>query len=177
MKKTVLLFAIIFIVTSAFAFEKGTINPGGTASVKLTKDNSDSGTLTTISIHPQLGYLVVDNLSLDAMVIFESQSMSGDVISSLGLGVGGRYFFNRIYGGLDFEFTSSTIDIDFIDNNITAMYLQPKLGVLFPLGEKVFVDLNAAYKLGIGNYGGDSDDSNESSELSFNLGLQYFLKR
>jgi len=177
MKKALIIFATLLIITSAFAFEKGTMNLGGNASLSMTKADSDDETETTITIRPQFGYFVADNVCIDGIFIFESASYDGDAVSAFGIGVGGRYFFNKIYGGLDFQYQSMSMDIGPIDMSVTAMYMQPKIGVLLPMSSNVFVDLGMAYQLGFGDYGGDGSGANEASDLSFNVGLQYFFKR
>lgn len=177
MKKALILFVVLLVATSAFAFEKGTMNLGGTASLSMSKADSDDETTTAISLRPQFGYFVADNVCIDGIIIFESESYDDDSISAFGIGVGGRYFLNRIYGGLDFQYQSMTMDISPIDMNVTAMYIQPKLGVLLPLSSSVFADLGMRYQMGLGDYGGDGSGANESSTMAFSVGLQYFFRR
>lgn len=178
MKKALIIFTSLLIMTSAFAFEKGTIDLGGTASLSIVKSDSDEKTLTTIIMRPQLGYFVADNVCVDAIFIYESQSYDDQTISAIGIGLGGRYFYNNIYGGLDLQFrTTSVYEENSGDGSASANFLQPKMGVLVPLNPNVFLDFGASYQFGFGDYGGDAHGDNEASMFGINVGLHYLFKR
>ncbi|MDD2507361.1 MAG: hypothetical protein PHQ78_08650 [Candidatus Cloacimonetes bacterium] len=178
MKKAMIIFASLLIMTSAFAFEKGTMNLGGTASLSMAKSNSDDETLTTIIMRPQFGYFVADNVCVDGIFIYESQSYDDESTSAIGVGLGGRYFYNNFYGGMDLQFQSMSMEDDALgDFSVSANYLQPKIGVLVPLNPNVFLDFGASYQFGFGDYGGDRSGTNESTRFNFNVGLHYFFKR
>jgi hypothetical protein len=182
MKKALVLVATLIIITSAFAFDKGTMNLGGTASLSISKVDSDDDSTTELAVRPQFGYFVADNICIDGILIYESQSGDNDV-SAFGIGIGGRYFYNRFYGGLDFQYQSVTRDVyndgslGVVEWTSTGMFLQPKVGVLLPVSENVYVDLGASYQLGIGEWGSDGSGNNEFSDMQFNIGLQYFFTR
>lgn len=68
MKKGLLVFFILLIAASMFAFTKGTLNPGGSAEFYSYKASSGDDATTVINILPQLGYFVKDNISVDMLL-------------------------------------------------------------------------------------------------------------
>jgi len=57
-------------------------------------------------------------------------------------------------------------------SNANAMYLDFGGGYLFPLIENVFINIGADYMMGIGEYGGDDGEGdNTSSEFSVGAGI------
>ncbi len=159
----------IILVTSLAAFEQGTINAGGSISFESYKWHSDADATTTISFAPQVGYFFMDNIAADLLLNYTSISNDGDH-SIFAFGIGGRYFFNQIYGGLGFMMESS-------DNEFkqTANYLDIKAGYLHPLVDNVFIDAGLLYRMGVGEYGGDAEGDNEESLFKINIGLQIFF--
>ncbi len=181
----VFIFASLLIITSAFAFEKGTYDLGGSASLSMQKANSDDETLTTFSLSPLLGFFAAKNVCIDGILSFTSQSAGDESISVIAIGAGARYFFNnRFYVGGALQYQSQTIDLGNDEDSwfsgeatTTSTYIQPKIGMLAPLNPSVFLDFGATYQIGFGSYGGDGSGDNEYSNLNFNVGLHYFLKR
>ncbi len=167
MKKGILILVSLLFVVAAFAFDQGTINLGGTASFESVKEDSDADAVTVFTLNPNVGYFIIDNLSADLNL----NIMSYDGDTNLGIGIGGRYFYNNFYGGLEFDYMSQ----DWGSGTLTSMYLMPKAGYMMPLAENVFVDLGLKYQMGFGDYGGDGSGSNEQSVLHFGVGLQVFL--
>lgn len=183
MKKVLFIFASLLIITSAFAFEKGTVDVGGTASLSMHKADSDAETLTTISVSPLIGYFVAENTCVDGTFLYESQSQDDESISIVGIGIGARHFFNRFYAGADLQFQSQSIDFGNDGSwlsgtrTVSGTFIQPKIGVLAPLSPSVFIDCGAAYQIGFGSWGGDGSGDNETTNLKFQFGLHYFFKR
>ena len=167
MKKGLLILVSLLFVVAAFAFDQGTINLGGSAAFESQKANSDADAITVFYLNPIVGYFVMDNLSVDMNL----NIMSYDGDTDLGIGIGGRYFYNNFYGGLQLDYMSQAWG----SSTVTSMYLVPKLGYMMPLAENVFVDLGLKYKMGFGDYGGDGEGSNEESNLHLGVGLQVFL--
>ncbi len=173
MKKGLLILLSVLVITLLGAFPQRTINPGGYLSFSSIKDNSDADAISVITVAPQVGYFVIDNLAIDGLVSY--QDFDGD--SALGIGVGGRYFYKNFYGGLGLMYESW----DSGSSTNTGMYLDPKLGYVVPLARNVYFDLGLDYKMGFGQYGGDAADfdiDNEESALNFKVGLQiYYLTK
>jgi hypothetical protein len=173
MKKGMLILLSLLVVSSVFAFTQGSMLVGGTAGLNITKSDSDDDPTTTISLFPQLGYFVIDKLCADLIVKAELRTDGDDSVNALGIGLGGRYFFDKLYGGLDFQYQQANFDYEMGGKSkTTAMYGTLKGGYLFPLAEMAFVDLRGSYQMGLGDYGGDSSGKNETSGLGFNAGLQ-----
>jgi len=175
MKRTVvLLFCLVFAV-SAFAFEQGTKTAGGWIGFESYKMDSDSDAVTAIEIMPRVGYFVIDNVCVDVLLSYANVNSKDwdDPITEFGLGLGGRYFYDKIYGGAGFMMESS-------DNGTTKMsanYLALYVGYLYPLAANVYLDAGFMYEMGIGKYGGDWDDfDNEESGFSLGVGLDVFFK-
>ena len=167
MKKGILIFVSLLFVVAAFAFDQGTINLGGSAYFESVKANSDTDAVTVFSLNPNVGYFIIDNLSADLNLSVTSFDGNTD----FGIGLGGRYFYNNFYGGLQFDYKS----MDMGSATMSAMYLTPKIGYMMPLAENVFVDLGLRYQMGFGDYGGDATGSNETSVVHLGVGLQVFL--
>ncbi|MCB5252928.1 MAG: hypothetical protein RBR69_03420 [Candidatus Cloacimonadaceae bacterium] len=177
MKKGILIIISLFVVCSAFAFSKGTLNLGGTASLHIHKDDSDADAQSTFILRPKIGYFIVEDNCIDLIFIYENYFQNDDSISALGLGIGTAYFLKQFYAGIDFIYESLTIDASELKSKATAMFVNPKLGYLVSLTPNVYLDLGAGYTMGIGDYGADSSGSNSSRDLHFNLGLQYYFNR
>ncbi|MCB5268250.1 MAG: hypothetical protein PHU99_04030 [Candidatus Cloacimonetes bacterium] len=176
MKKGLLILFSLLVVTSMFAFTQGAMLVGGTAGLSIEKDNSDDDPATRISLYPQLGYFVIDKLCADLIVKVETMSQDEDTETTLGAGIGGRYFFDNLYAGLDFLYQQKSSDKEFVGKHKeTAMYGTLKGGYLFPISSKTFVDLRGQYMMGLGDYGADRSGKNESSLFGFVAGLQILL--
>ncbi len=175
MKRTfVLLFCLVFAV-SAFAFEQGTKTAGGWIGFESYKMSSDADAVTAIEIMPKVGYFVIDNVCVDVLFSYVNVNSKNwnDPITEFGLGLGGRYFYDKIYGGAGFMMESS-------DDGVTKMsanYLALFVGYLYPIATNVYLDAGFKYEMGIGKYGGDMDDfDNEESGFSLGVGLDVFFK-
>lgn len=181
MKKGLLILLALLVVSSVFAFTKGTINPGGSVSFSSYKSFSDDEAMTTIAFMPQLGYFVVDNVAVDLLLNYTSMSYDEESGSTLGFGVGGRYFYSilpgKLYGGLGLLYNSDAYDDGVFDASVSSTFLNLKAGYLFPIAENVFIDFGAKYDMGFGSYGGDGSGDNEQSQLGINAGLQIFLTK
>lgn len=173
-----------------FAFVKGTLNPGGYVSFSSTKNHKDADPITNLTIAPQVGYFVIDNLALDLMLELSMESQSGknsvgteykDSNTGLGFGLGGRYFYNNFYGGLGLNYSSYNgkyeLGNDTDKYKQTAMFLVPKAGYVLPMARNVYVDLGLSYTMGLGKIGDNNpgpDSDNEYSRLQLMAGLQIF---
>ena len=172
MRKGLLILITLLIVTGLCAFEKGTLNPGGTVSYTSYKFDADADAESIISFAPQVGYFFIDNLAGDLMINFENWTQGDDSANDIGVGIGARYFYNNFYGGLGFMYHSCT---DIAEFNETSMFINVKAGYMVPIVENVCIDLGLKYKMGLGEYGGDASGDNNESTLGFMAGLQIFF--
>lgn len=181
MKKGLLILLALLVVSSVFAFTQGTINPGGSVSFYSYKYYSDDDATTVISLLPQCGYFVIDNLAVDLLLNYTTMNMDEQDVSNLGVGVGGRYFYTilpgKLYGGLGFLYNSDSYDDDFVDYTASSTYLNIKAGYLVPIAKNVYLDFGAKYDMGFGSYGGDGEGDNEESQFGINAGLQIFITK
>lgn len=74
MKKTFLILFITLLASVVFAFPAGTLNLGGDAGFSSYKADSDAKALNIIYFNPNIGYLFMDNLSADLLLLFMSSS-------------------------------------------------------------------------------------------------------
>lgn len=176
MRIALLVILSLFLVSGLCAFERGTINVGGTASYSSYKANSDAEALNTITFAPQLGYFFIDNLAADLIFNYVSQSQDEASVSAFDIGLGGRYFYKNFYGGLSLMHEIASWDNVLNDGSGSGNYLGLKGGYLFPIARNVFVDFGAHYNMGLGDYGGDYEGKNEESEFGLNVGFQIFYK-
>lgn len=175
MKKGLLILLSLLVVTCVFAFDKGTINPGGTVSFSSAKAHSDADAYTVLAFSPQIGYFVIDNLSADLDLSLVSEKQGDDKASMFAIGIGARYFYNNFYGGLGLMMMSSSYEDSWGNSDVSANFLNLKAGYMVPIVENVFVDAGLKYQMGFGEYGGDGSGDNESSVLTIGAGLQVFF--
>lgn len=171
MKKGILILTLVLAVTVIFAFPKGTFNPGGTISFMSYKANSDADANTLLTIAPQAGLFIMDNLCVDGLISYQ---MDNDDWSSLGLGIGGRYFFGNIYAGLGLMYGMESYEIMGSDVSATEMSADIKAGYLLQIARNAYLDVGAKYNMGFGEYGGDASGDNEQSALTVGAGFQIF---
>ncbi len=180
MKKVLVISLCLLFITSIFAFEKGTKNIGGSVSYQSVKVNSDADAMTTLQFAPHGGYFFIDNLCGDLLIRYSSIKFSEDYkMSEFAFGIGGRYFYNNIYGGVGFLMESLTEEFTGGDAKMSGNYLNFQLGYLVGLVENVYIDLGFDYAMGMGKYGGDLADldiDNEETCLNFGVGLDIFFK-
>ena len=172
MKKMMIFVIVLLFLSSAYAFDKGTINAGGGLSFSSTKANSDADAATNFLLAVKGGYFIMDNLSLDLVLQYSSWSQGDYDDSSTALGLGGRYFFmDKFYAGPAFLHTSSG-DSDW---SSTANFLKLEAGYLHPLVENVYLDFGVNYQMGFGEYGGDGAGDNEETAFNIAVGLEFFF--
>lgn len=194
MRKVVLILLAVFAVGALSAFNQGTINPGGYVAISSEKNDPDDDATTSIVVAPQIGYFVIDNLAVDLLLNVGMASQSGDgydySTTSLGIGLGARYFFLNFYGGLGFNYESFSTkeEVSKVEEkySASAMYITPKIGYVLPLASNVYADLGLNYRMGIGKAKGslevanvetEWDSDNEYSKLQFMAGLQIFFPK
>ncbi|HPW39041.1 MAG TPA: outer membrane beta-barrel protein [Candidatus Syntrophosphaera sp.] len=143
---------------------------------------------------PQIGYFVIDNLAVDLLLNVGTASQSSDgydySATSLGIGLGARYFFLNFYGGLGFNYESFSTkeEVSKVEEkySASAMYITPKIGYVLPLASNVYADFGLNYRMGIGKAKGslevanvetEWDSDNEYSKLQLMAGLQIFFPK
>lgn len=173
MKKGLLILCSLLLVSTVFAFNQGAMLIGGSGGIDISKSNKDADPQTLVSLYPQFGYFVIDKLCADLILKAELLTEGEDSTTALGIGIGGRYFFDKLYGGLDFQYQQMIRDYELTGKmEKSAMYGTLKAGYLFPVSSRTFVDLRGQYQIGLGDYGADSSGKNESSRFQFLAGLQ-----
>ena len=194
MRKIVLILLAVFAVGALSAFNQGTINPGGYVAISSEKSDSDDDATTSIVVAPQIGYFVIDNLAVDLLLNVGTASQSSDgydySATSLGIGLGARYFFLNFYGGLGFNYESFSTkeEVSKVEQkySASAMYITPKIGYVLPLASNVYADFGLNYRMGIGKAKGslevanvetEWDSDNEYSKLQLMAGLQIFFPK
>ena len=175
MKKVLVVLLCVLFASTAFAFEKGTKSIGGWIGFESYKANKDADPITALEFMPWGGYFVVDNVCVDLLLDYYSVNSKDwdDPVTEFGFGIGGRYFFDKIYGGAGFMMES------YNDGTLkySGNYLLFDVGYVYPLVANVYVDAGFCYAMGMGKYGGDLDEvDNEESGFDFGIGLEIFFK-
>jgi len=173
MKKGLLVLFSLLLITSAFAFTKGAMLVGGTASISIDKVDKDADAVTIVEIAPEFGYFVIDKLCVDIIVAMQTMTDEDDSMTTVAAGLGGRYFFDKLYAGADLQMARASMDIEGLPStSVSAFYGAVKAGYLIPVSNKTFVDLRGLYQRGFGDYGGDRNGKNEEGHFGFKAGLQ-----
>lgn len=180
MKRILVLFLVLMVASSVYAFEAGTKTVGGWIGYESYKMDDDSDAVTAIEIQPWGGYFVVDNICVDVLLSYISANSDAwdDPMTEFGLGIGGRYFYNQIYVGAGFLMASW----DYINEETeetekaSANYIGFDVGYLYGIAENIYLDVGFGYEMGIGEYGGDAEGDNEESGFMFGAGIDIFFK-
>ena len=191
MKKSfVLIICLVFVTAlSLYGFEKGTKSVGGTISFYGYKINNEYSTRHVLSIAPQVSYFVIDNLSVDVHVLID-RAWGGNTYSttSLGIGLGGRYFYKKFYGGVFFNYSAvrriTTVLVD--DMLVYDGYnwnkrkdLTLRAGRLFGIAKNIYLDLGIFYNMGLGKISNSVDSlssrDNERTEFGMLAGIAIFI--
>lgn len=171
MKKTFLILFITLLASVVFAFPAGTLNLGGNAGFSSYKADSDAKALNIVYFNPNIGYLFMDNLSADLLLLFMSNSQGKSSWGEFDAGLGARYFVDmgghKLYAGLGAVYSSYSSSFGSFKDSDSGIYLNGKLGILMPVTDDVFLDFGAKYNMGMGDY--------KDSTLSMNIGLQFFM--
>ena len=173
MKKVLVLFVGLILVSSMYAFDAGTKTVGGWIGYESYTPDKDADAITTLTFGPHGGYFVIDNLCAEFLFEYSSTNSKewDDPITQLGIGIGGRYFYDNIYGGLGFLMQSVSVG----DISVSANYMQIRLGYLYGIAENIYVDFGGKYHMGIGEYGGDGEGDNEETGFEIGAGIDIFF--
>ncbi len=196
--KKIILFGLLFISLVIFAaaapaaFEKGTKGMGGSFSFSGAKESKGISSIYSLAVNPVGSYFIADNLCIDldlSLGLWWIEDSSK--LPSYGIGIGGRYFVKRFYGGFSFflnghkSYYTRFTDIGPGDPNIPDVGTQwirqsnlvLKLGHLFPVAKNVFLDAGLSYRIGLGNVSRSEgfDYENDGRVLSTRVGLAYYF--
>ena len=182
MKKIIALVVCLLITASAFAFDPGEKLIWGEASFSSIKECKDADPYSVFNLDTMVGYFLMKDISLDVVLSWYNYHYKSDYgkesytynHSDILIGLGGSFFIKNFYVGAHFLYeligekeTYKTDDT----SNANAMFLEFDGGYLVPLIENVFIDIGANYVMGIGEYGGDGEGDNTSSEFSVGAGI------
>src|SRR5258706_14271019 len=120
MKKILATLMGVAMSTAVYAqFTKGTWMAGGnvrasfnTEKTKVGNVTTTDGTINSISLSPQLGYFVIDNLAVGAGIDLSTETdkpqtgPSKTTFSSTSFAPFGRYYYKKLYGQLAFDIGS-----------------------------------------------------------------------
>ena len=174
MKRILVLFMVLMVASSVYAFEAGTKNVGGWIGYESYTIDSDADAVSTISFEPWVGYFFMDNILAEVAIEYTSTNSKDwdDPITTFGLGFGGAYFFNNIYAGAGFAMESINDGYEEWSGN----YIGFDIGYLYGIAENIYLDVGFGYEMGIGEYGGDFEGDNEESGFGFGAGIAIFFK-
>ncbi len=180
-KKMLILILSVSLTVVGFAFETGTKSVGGNISMR--SDHYGGGpTTTSLSISPNLSYFVIDNLALEVRPGFGmSWSKDRDTGYGYSIGLGGRYFVKKFYGGVGFSFSFTSPK----ESRRTSRDLVLSLGRLFGIAKNIYLDFGINYNTGrtkstftvdIPELSGTFTAKNTHSSLNAGLGVSIFFK-
>ena len=179
---------ILGIILSSFLmaqFTPGTISAGSVFSYTSYKYNADADaesitsigsevSVTSIAVNPTFSYFIAGNISVDAILSFNTLSDGDDSYKMNMYGVGGTLYMNNLYGGGGFAIAATGED-----KMATSNYLVFRGGYLHKLTENVFLDFGASYSMGSGKYKYDGEEygDNEETILRVGAGIKAFFKQ
>jgi len=180
---------LMFTAQSLQAFEKGTKGLGGTIGFNGYKGSKEMDTRYSLSIAPQMSYFVLNNFCVDAYLAV-STAWAGNMSPStgLGIGLGGRYFYNNFYGGAYFNYSASRskttilLEGDLVYDGFNwrkRSDLEFVLGRLFGISKNVYLDWGVYYLVGLGNVTNSAEHidsyNNERSQFGTRAGISIFF--
>ena len=174
MKRILVLFLVLIVASSVYAFEAGTKTVGGWIGYESYTPNSDADAISTIAFEPWVGYFFMDNILAEVGIGYSSTNSKDwdDPITTFDLELAGAYFFNNIYAGAGFAMAS-------MDDGVykwSGNYIGFGVGYLYGIAENIYLDVGFGYEMGIGEYGGDAEGDNEESGFMFGAGVDIFFK-
>ncbi len=164
------------------ALMKGSWELGGGFSFKTTSgdyyENTDGDGSTDFSIHPDLGYFIMDGLVVGASLEFSSHSQ-GDVSNgTFGLGPFVNYYFplelgpGHPYGHLSYLYNSMSFDNGTTDGSDSFTRLMLGVGYDVPLNEHVGIYGLIHYDMD--SFTPDGGDAVDGNQMGLMVGLKVF---
>ena len=186
MKKVAYLLAVLAFLLFSTGYaqtDKGSWLIGGTGKINI-QDISGDNTIFNITLLPNAGYFVINNLAVGART--DLTFSSGDGFSGSGVGVGPfvRYYFNLnnptlkplATAGVSFFTSAFKPDVgEKTTNNSTDFFVGP--GLAFFINEFIAIEGLLLFeqdknKIDLGGI----KVEDKQSDLSFNVGLQIYLR-
>ena len=184
--------------TAVFAqFKKGTMMVGGGFSATFNKDKTKSGsttvtngTVNSISMFPQAGYFIMDNLAVGAGVDMSSTtskaqgSNNKSTSTSVSLAPFARYYYQKFYGQFAFNLGTGNFKDTFgsttTDNKYSTAGWNMAVGYAILLNEHVAVEPQLGYGSTSEKYkavGTVPSYTDSQSGLFVRIGLQIYLSK
>ena len=179
---------LLLATTTLFAQDalmKGAWDLGGSFSFSSSSgdlyENSDGDALSSFTFSPDLGYFVIDHLSIGALLSYGSMSQGDWKLSSFMFGPGINYYLAQAgpgspYGHLAYVFGSRSSDYgddDKYESSNSA--LQLGVGYLIWLNEHVGLDLNLGYSMDSSKETSpDEGDAVKGSAFGLGVGFKIF---
>jgi hypothetical protein len=170
MKKILIPCILFFSVQIASAqTDKGDWMVGGTFSLNTAKNN------TTISLSPNAGYFLVDNLLLGGRVGYEYSELGTTKVSAFDIGPFTRYYFKgrraRPFGEFDMNFQSAKLTTDLGSSTESAV------GFFIGGGLALFLNDNVALETVLGYKNTKVENKPGTGGFNMRLGFQVYISR
>jgi hypothetical protein len=179
MKKVLFSLAIVTIasLTANAQTDQGTWLLGGSASFSSTSVSGESGSATSISIAPNIGYFFADNFAAGATVAFGSQSFTGEPSSSaFAIGPFARYYFlpiganAKLFGDAGIAFGSTSAGGGAPSESATQWHI--KAGPAFFLNEHTALEATVGY--GSSSSGsGDAKETDNTFQIAVGFQIHF----
>lgn len=174
MKKIVLLAAVLMMSASA-AFaqtESGTFRIGGSSNLgfsSIKQDVDGAKSANEFNLGVDAGYFLIDNLSLNVGVNFESYKMDEAKSNTIGINAGLRYYLPvNVFVNADFELRSLK---NGDDKAVSGTALNLGAGYAAFVCDNFAIEPMVGYRLGLGN----KDDGTKASGFVAKVGLSYYF--
>ncbi|MEO7176666.1 MAG: outer membrane beta-barrel protein [Saprospiraceae bacterium] len=155
-------------MASAQTVAQGAWMVGGSAGFSSKKFKDVDGSHTEISIAPNVGYFVIDNLGVGLAVAISSfKDTDEDAFTAWSLGPFVRYY---VIAGL-FPEIAMGINGNNVEGSETTLSLRPAIGYSIFLNKSIALEPKLYYDLGL------SDVNKDIGEFGLSIGIQAFLGR
>ncbi len=163
------LMGLLFTVQSqAQTVNAGAWMLGGSLGFDSSKEKDADDATNTITINPNIGYFVIDNLGVGLNVLYASETVGdADPNSVLGIGAFARYYvFQGLFPQVGFGFNSFTLGDE---DAVTGTTIDFGVGYSFFLNNSVAVEPRVNYAITSGDF--------EYNTFGLMIGVQAFLGR
>lgn len=149
---------------------KGAWMLGGSISFDSDKHKDDDGALTTLSIEPNVGYYIIDNLAIGLGVGYESIKYDGDnLATSSSIQPWARYYvYNGLFAQVGYEILSEKA---LEDDAVKGGRINIGVGYSWWLNNSLAIEPSIRYGIGSG------DLREDVSTFGLRIGIQGFIGR